>query len=239
MKWSDMEFKALSSFIILGITFVGLGSVFTFVEVKVLNKTPLFIAPLFYCLGGLLIILPIIYKPKDFSTSLIYWLVFGFATVGMVIVLEIYSILNGFTFKVIGAAFFFIIFYLYIEYVNLKTIRDYLKKKRLFEPKEKYPNILATFARPQKLTEEEVSVSKEKKICLVCKGKVGGLMFMCKTCGSFYCKKCSDALANLENTCWVCDAPFDETKPVKKAESEEDKKIEIVEESRKKEKKDI
>jgi len=60
-------------------------------------------------------------------------------------------------------------------------------------------------------------------------------MFMCNKCGTLYCLKCSQALSNLENACWVCDAPFDESKPVKpfnKAEEEVD--IEISEKPQKK-----
>jgi len=46
---------------------------------------------------------------------------------------------------------------------------------------------------------------------------------MCASCGAFYCLKCSEALSNLENECWVCDMPFDESKPVKSYKREEEK----------------
>ena len=65
----------------------------------------------------------------------------------------------------------------------------------------------------ENITEEEVSISKEKKICLVCKGKVGKIMFMCSNCETFYCLNCSQAISNLENACWVCGTPIDESKP--------------------------
>ena len=29
------------------------------------------------------------------------------------------------------------------------------------------------------------------------------------------CKKCAQALANIDNVCWVCDEPIDKSKPVK------------------------
>ncbi|KKN33593.1 hypothetical protein LCGC14_0802220 [marine sediment metagenome] len=38
----------------------------------------------------------------------------------------------------------------------------------------KHTNLLGTFSRPKQLTEEDISISKERKICLVCKGNVGG-----------------------------------------------------------------
>lgn len=70
-------------------------------------------------------------------------------------------------------------------------------------------------SRPGKISEEEVSVSKEKKICMICKGKVGKFMYMCTECEAFYCFKCASAVIEIENTCWVCNAPFDDSKPVK------------------------
>ncbi|MHA1257821.1 MAG: DC1 domain-containing protein, partial [Promethearchaeota archaeon] len=85
--------------------------------------------------------------------------------------------------------------------------------------------ISGIFTKPELVTEEEVSVSKEKKICIVCKRKLAGfkLAFICRECDTLYCEKCVRTLSKLENACWVCNAPFDETKPVKlpKKEKEE------------------
>ena len=90
------------------------------------------------------------------------------------------------------------------------------------------------FARPAKLTEEEVTFHREQKICLVCKGKVGGfssLSLICLSCEAIYCQKCATVLSNMENACWSCNAPIDESKPVKLVDKEElEESIEIVEE---------
>ena len=75
--------------------------------------------------------------------------------------------------------------------------------------------------RPEQITEEAVSISKEKQICLVCKGNVVKLNYICPECRTFYCIKCLDALTNQENACWVCTTPFDESKPVKPFKKEE------------------
>ena len=84
------------------------------------------------------------------------------------------------------------------------------------------------FKKPQKISEEEVSISKEKKICLVCKGKVErNNIFLCPECDTFYCNKCSDAMSDLENMCWVCDTPFDDSKPSKPFKKEDKKEIAI------------
>lgn len=65
------------------------------------------------------------------------------------------------------------------------------------------------------ITEEEISFHLERKICVVCKGDVSRVNYMCPKCNTLYCVNCSEALSNLENICWVCNEPIDETKPVK------------------------
>lgn len=92
------------------------------------------------------------------------------------------------------------------------------------------PQILTAFSKPKKVLEEEVTISKEKKICIVCKGKVGrNNVYLCPGCDTFYCKKCSVTLVTLENACWVCDTPIDETKPVIRPKQEEKDEITIEE----------
>ncbi|MFX1478823.1 MAG: tetratricopeptide repeat protein [Promethearchaeota archaeon] len=63
------------------------------------------------------------------------------------------------------------------------------------------------------ITEKEVVIQKEKKICLVCKGKVVKFFYICE-CGAIYCEKCARAISDLENLCWACNAPIDYSKPV-------------------------
>ena len=82
-----------------------------------------------------------------------------------------------------------------------------------------------------KFTEEKVIISKETKICLVCRGEVLGFSYICK-CGVNYCENCARALTNLENVCWACDTPIDYLKPVKQFK---DREIVKVEEKAKKE----
>jgi hypothetical protein len=77
--------------------------------------------------------------------------------------------------------------------------------------------------RPDFITEEEVTFHREKKTCLICKGKIGGFNFICSDCEVLYCLKCSEMLANTENACWVCNAPIDKSKPVKPYPSVEEK----------------
>ena len=71
------------------------------------------------------------------------------------------------------------------------------------------PTILTAYVR-----EEKVEISKETKICLVCRGIVLRFTYICE-CGAIYCENCAKALINLENVCWVCDIPIDSLKPIK------------------------
>ena len=83
-------------------------------------------------------------------------------------------------------------------------------------------DVLNIFAKPKKVTEDEVYVSKEKKICLVCKGRVARYdIYICPECDSLYHQKCAKTLESQENACWACDAPFDESKPVRFYEKDE------------------
>ena len=68
--------------------------------------------------------------------------------------------------------------------------------------------------------EETVTIHKDRKICLVCKGYVLGFMFTC-SCDTIYCENCARALTHLENVCWVCNAPIDISKPTKLYNEEE------------------
>ena len=77
--------------------------------------------------------------------------------------------------------------------------------------------------KPEMINEEQVTFFREKKICLVCKGKVSGFNYICSNCDALYCEKCARALAQLENACWVCDSPFDKSKPVVPYKREEHK----------------
>jgi hypothetical protein len=97
-----------------------------------------------------------------------------------------------------------------------RLIKNDLKSKD--ESKEKmaefdeFMQLLKT--KPESISEEEVIFHREKKICLVCKGKVGGFnTFICTKCDALYCQNCATHLSDLENQCWVCDTPLDKSKP--------------------------
>jgi len=81
--------------------------------------------------------------------------------------------------------------------------------------------------------EEQITVHKERKICLICKGDILGFMYACR-CDVLYCEKCARALTEIENACWACNAPIDITKPIKPYKEEVVGKKDVVKEPHKK-----
>ncbi len=83
-------------------------------------------------------------------------------------------------------------------------------------------------SKPTKISAQEITLYREQKICLVCKGAVAGFNFICPKCEALYCESCVHALIDLENMCWVCNEPFDKSKQVKPYDKEiKEDKIEI------------
>jgi len=124
----------------------------------------------------------------------------------------------------IGLLFSVVFWYLGLREEPAEKARVKVKKEIKVEN-----GLIRLTKRPNQITEEEVSISKEKKICLVCKGKVGGFSFICNECGTFYCQNCASSLIKLENACWVCNSPFDKSKPSKPQIEEEDEDVDIKE----------
>lgn len=91
--------------------------------------------------------------------------------------------------------------------------------------KDEAQEFLKILSQRRDVTAKEVTFYREKKICLVCKGKVGGFNnYICTKCDALYCEKCARALTQLENSCWACSEAIDKSKPIRKIESEEEVK---------------
>ncbi|MFX1479667.1 MAG: hypothetical protein ACFFCI_16210, partial [Promethearchaeota archaeon] len=91
----------------------------------------------------------------------------------------------------------------------------------------KNPAILTT-----QIKEGQITVLKERKICIICKGDILGYMYACQ-CNALYCDKCAQALTEIENACWVCGAPIDITKPIKPYKEEEIREIKVIKDNKK------
>ena len=233
-KESRAEFRPVVLFILIGSLIVGIGHVLKTTIVGVwLKRQPNFpseIVPILYITGALITITPSIINPEHLTRGLWYWYTLlvvilflsPFATF-ILILLYIsppeYATGNPLIFLYVGV--FGWVFILFIFYKTVKIVKERERGQITEEPRD----LLKIFSRPQKLTEEEVSVSKDKKICLVCKGKISRLNYICPTCKSFYCVKCSKFLEESENGCWACETPFDESKPIKILKKMEEKRV--------------
>jgi len=100
------------------------------------------------------------------------------------------------------------------------------RSKKEIEAKE--AEIKSLKEQREEITEGDILISKEQHICLVHKGAIKGMSYICPDCGAYYCVKCYNALKDAENECWSCGAPLDEEKA--KKQSALRKKKELVKE---------
>ena len=99
----------------------------------------------------------------------------------------------------------------------------------VFQVHETLPSRSEKFIRPDNFDEEDLTLYKERKICLVCKGNATGFeVYVCTECGVLYCLKCAKALSTLENQCWACNTNIDQSKPIKPLEKEQEESKEGV-----------
>ncbi|MFW9875211.1 MAG: hypothetical protein ACFFG0_19060 [Candidatus Thorarchaeota archaeon] len=141
-----------------------------------------------------------------------FMLALGFITYQIITSFDAFSYPGVFLIIIRGSIFVcFLIWYLALKEELIKP------KKRLPKKKVKIEDSLFLLSeiKPGEITEEEVIFFREQKICLVCKGEVKGFNYICSECDALYCENCARTLSNLENACWVCNIPFDNTKPSK------------------------
>ena len=221
-KTASYEFKAIGSIWLIGFIIYEVGDALHNGDTKELNLVPPFLAPLMLIIGGIVMLSPAFLDPKHYLKGKVYWFILSVFSLVLLWGMGIWFMIIG----PIDIVFFFIFIVFTLVVIRTLFILDFEPRKS--KEGEQF-ELLKAFSKPQKLTEEEVSISKEKKICLVCKNTIGGINFLCFECGAFYCEKCFRALSELENACWACDHPLDATKPVKL--SKEDIEDNITEEN--------
>ncbi len=143
---------------------------------------------------------------------------------GLGLVLAVISLLVEFLLTAIILKFSFRFVLLATAWMWYLALRE--EKIKEIKPKVKEVKIEGDLfrlyeMRPKNITEQEVMFHKERKLCLVCKGKVEGFTFICPECSALYCQKCATALSNLDNACWVCYGPINKDKLVKKTKPDE------------------
>lgn len=224
-KWAHPDFKKVSLVLLCGTLLSGGAYNLSFLKIKSLNIVPLVLPPMIFIFVYSLYIHTFFLEPDEIS--IIRKISFGLIIAAIII--HIYSVFV-FMFEPSfrnSLPITILLFVLEVS-ITLKMLRFNESETSL--DKSSGPNILGSIIKPKKVTEEEVSVSKEKKICLVCKGPVArNNIYLCPECNSLYCAKCSSLLAEQENACWACETPFDESKPIKPMEKTEEDQVVIQE----------
>ncbi|MFX0100801.1 MAG: hypothetical protein ACFFCS_14595 [Candidatus Hodarchaeota archaeon] len=118
--------------------------------------------------------------------------------------------------------------------ISMPILYQRKRKKTIQES----PPVQAVQAREQ-ISPEELAELKNKNLCIVHKGPIEGFSYICPGCGVLYCRRCLDALIQIENKCWSCGIPLDKTKIMPEEELAEEQRLvsdstETPEDSRKK-----
>lgn len=214
---SKKEFQIISSVVTIGFALTLIGWVFEATTIKVLNIISPAIPSVFIILGAIITIFPLIIDLEFFSSRLANWLILVSIT-GILLFLG----LTVFTSLPLGIISQIIIWCSAIALISVIAYIAIQISKRIRTPltptndnKVEFKDFIKIFTKPTTITVEEIELYKEKGLCLVCKSKISRLNYVCPKCNALYCVKCSEALTNLENACWVCETPFDDSKPVK------------------------
>ncbi|MFW9902656.1 MAG: hypothetical protein ACFFDY_15415, partial [Candidatus Thorarchaeota archaeon] len=126
-KWSHLEFKAVSSFLLFGFVLFMISIILAERAHKLLNFYLLILSPLLFILGCGIILLPIIIDPKIISRALTYWILFAILTFPFLIVIIIIDILEGLIKQGGSWVFYimiFIIAFFYVLILFLLIIKD-------------------------------------------------------------------------------------------------------------------
>ncbi|MFW9827957.1 MAG: hypothetical protein ACFFEY_10210 [Candidatus Thorarchaeota archaeon] len=211
------EFQIISSVVTIGFAMVLIGWAFEATAVKALNLISPAIPSVFIITGVIITVLPLIIDLEFFSSHLANLLILiSISGILLFLGLTVFTnlplgIISQIIIWISTLALVSVIIYI-IGHI-IKRIRAPLPSNQ--SDKVEFKDFIKIFTKPSTITVEEIELYKEKGLCLVCKSKVSRLNYICPKCNALYCVKCSDALTNLENACWVCDTPFDESKPVK------------------------
>ncbi len=227
-KVSSKEFQAVSTLTMMGFILFLMGNLMDSNFLKRMNIFSPTVATYWMIAGAIVVISPTFINPNLLSKPIANWAILSIFLTAILI--QLITIMIGISILPFFQMWLWIsimidsgvLIYSITRLIKLTKPPEVLKKGD-----DDKKELLKIFTKPSRITEEEVAVHKEKKICLVCKGKALGFTFICYQCGAIYCSKCARSLSDLENVCWACDAPLDETKSVKRASKEDPEEIMI------------
>ncbi len=224
-KISSVELQSVSTLMMIGFILYIIGNIMDSSIIKNVGIVSATTPAYFIITGAIIAVSPMIINPKYLSKTITNWLIFAAFLItmvgwGLITLIAQMQRLDILSIGLWGAVVIGIILLIFVFNRIRKILRPPKVLEKVSTEDEKKKDILKMFIKPQKLTEEEITFHKEQKICLVCKGRVARVMFVCPNCDALYCIKCSKALSDLDNYCWVCETALDETKPVKLPEKD-------------------
>jgi signal transduction histidine kinase len=160
-KWSHLEFKAVSSFILFGFILFMISLILAERAHKKLNYYPLILSPLLFILGCFIMILPIIINPNIISRALTYWILFAILTFPFMIFMIVVDIFEGlmenFDFWIWYIIEFFIaLFYVFLLFLliikDIKSEIKLVRQKTFKTADDNKTDFLAMFTRPEQVS---------------------------------------------------------------------------------------
>ncbi len=117
-----------------------------------------------------------------------------------------------------------IVFYFGIREEKVEISTSKIEKSEFEGPKISLLTTLESYSRPDDLSDQDIQYFREQTLCIICKAKMLGFndVFICPQCKSIYCEKCAQELIKLENMCWVCSGPIDDSKPISPIKQEDE-----------------
>ncbi len=107
-----------------------------------------------------------VFKPEFFSRNVKYWYLFSIILISTTVIFIVFTadpfLIRSYIGGLVLLIFFIFECVIFIRFINREESLGV----------EGDIGVRGIFTKPEVVTEEEVSISKEKKICLVCKGKV-------------------------------------------------------------------
>jgi len=132
-----------------------------------------------------------------------------------------------------------VVFYFGIKEEHIETSKKEIEKSEYEGPKVSLVTTLETYSRPDDLSEKDILYFREKTLCIVCKTFLQKFtkIFICPQCKSIYCAKCAQELIKIDNMCWGCAEPIDDSKPISPIKQEdEDIVVDVTQDKPKKKK---
>ena len=115
------------------------------------------------------------------------------------------------------------IFYFGIKEEPVESSKKEIKKSEFEGPKISLVTSLSS-SRPEDLSEQDLLYFREQTLCTVCRTSMTGFssIYICPECRTLYCEKCAKELIQIDNMCWGCSGPIDDSIPIKPIKQEDE-----------------